>query len=122
MNKEETTIQVSRDGKEISISALIPAWFTKNPSGDFKISLPLLGFETNCDSESEIEDAVKEAVKGFCIVSDKHGKGIEKEFELLGWKVKSTKKKKVFTMPKIKAPVFNNLFQTGHPQLMSFVL
>ncbi len=82
------TIEIERKNTElISVKVIMPVWFKTNKNGFTDIQIPLLGISTFVDNLSQLNDAVKEAVTGFCIIAEKHGKGLETQLKEAGWKL-----------------------------------
>lgn len=87
MHIPEANIEIIRDKDgETFISVSMPVWSKKSEFDDnLIVRLPLLGIETIAENEKDAEVAIEEAIKSFCIASDKFGEGIETELQSLGW-------------------------------------
>lgn len=53
--------------------------------GFLKIDIPLFSIRTFAKNEQDAELAIEEAIKVFCINSEKFGAGLENELRILGW-------------------------------------
>lgn len=89
MHTSEANIEIiRRNGKLISLSVIMPTW--KQEDGHkFIVTIPLFAIKTSAKNHDDADTAIEEALKSFCIQSEKFGQGIEKELESIGWKVKS---------------------------------
>jgi hypothetical protein len=88
MNTTEANIRITRNGARISsISVFMPIWNKLSDQGNLVVKLPLLGIETIAKDEADAETAIKEAISSFCIVAERHGQGLEKELQSLGWEL-----------------------------------
>ncbi len=76
-----------------NIDITMPIWIKKDElNSKFYVNLALLGgITTVVEKESEIDQAIKEAIKGFFLSSVKFGKGFTEELSFLGWQIKSPK-------------------------------
>ncbi len=81
-------ITISREGSKISsLSVAVPVWMKWNDRENLlSIQLPLFGLETVAKNEKDVVNAIEEAIISFCIITEKFGRGAEKELEALGWK------------------------------------
>ncbi|MEZ2446110.1 hypothetical protein AB6805_30555 [Chitinophaga sp. RCC_12] len=87
MSTTEANIKITRNGDKLaSIAVSMPVWNKISDHNHLLIKLPLLGIDTIAKDEMDAEKAIEEAIISFCIVADKHGQGIEKELQALGWK------------------------------------
>lgn len=81
----EAEIKIIREGEKLNaISVTMPIW-SKESQGNLRIKFPLLGIETFAKDEEDSDDAIREALISFCIVSEKFGQGVERELQTLGW-------------------------------------
>lgn len=116
MNIVEANIEITRSGEKLtSISVLMPVW--SKPSefdGNTIVKLPLLAIETIAKDDQDAEKAIEEALKSFCIAAEKHGQGLEKELQALGWSQVDQAGKPVlgFNVTDTDA-VIDRLIQTG---------
>jgi len=86
MDTIEANIKITREkDKHVSVSVNMPIWNKRTEDGNLKVMIPFLGIDTIASNEADAESAVGEAICSFCIVSDKFGRGIEKELQELGW-------------------------------------
>jgi hypothetical protein len=98
------------------MKAIMPIWNKIEDNGHISISIPLLGIETFSNSENDIEQFVKEALTCFCIIAEKHGRGVEKELEALGWKTDaSAKNSKADHILSVNpaTPIYAGMMKTG---------
>lgn len=121
MNLEEAELEVTRsNNKIVEIKVIMPTWARKDNSGKFYIKMPLLGgIETFCDNELEIQEAVEEAIKGFVLVAEKYGEGLELELKSIGWSLdplmeieNDNSKSHLQLIP--QNDVFNSMLTTGN--------
>lgn len=88
MKPTEANIDITRRGNKLfSVSLNMPTWSKCEDDRSLSVHIPLLGIKTFAHNKSDTEDAIREAIKSFCIASDKFGQGIEKELAALGWKL-----------------------------------
>lgn len=121
MNMNEPTIEIARrDGVLISIKAIMPTWQKKLEDGSIEVSLPMLGGAiAHVDSETEIEDTITNMFKGFCLMVEKHGKGLEHELEIIGWKLnKRHRVNQSLLNMQPKNPVYDFMINTGDTRLL----
>lgn len=86
MQVNEANIEIIRkDKKLLSVSISMPIWDKTSDDNFITVNIPLLGIKTFAENEVDASVAIKEAVKAFCINSEKFGKGIESELKVLGW-------------------------------------
>lgn len=87
MRSREAAIRISRtDNHLANVSVIMPIWSKLDPSdGKLYISIPLFGLKTVATDENDVQDAVQESIKCFCIAAEKHGLGLESELEYVGW-------------------------------------
>lgn len=94
MKTTEANFKITRlDGKIHSVSVFMPTWNKVEDENPFTtVHIPLLGLKTiaSTNSTNDAFSAINETIKGFCILSEKFGQGIEKELEVLGWTVVET--------------------------------
>lgn len=104
----DATMTISRENGVLhSISLVMPVWIKND--GILTIDLPFFKTKTYARTEAEVDKAIEEAVKSFCIASERFGKGVEKELELLGWeKVDDTLG---FNLP--QSEVMDQILHTG---------
>ena len=121
---EEAKIEVTLDEGKMSIKAFMPVWERKSSSNDGQtyIQIPLLGLETYGRGEKDIDMAIREAIAAFCVVAIRHGKGIDKELQLLGWEATSRRVMKHRIIMKVapKAPIFSGVLETGSKRAFNF--
>ena len=86
MQTNEANIEIIRKDKKLfSISVVMPMWDKISDDGFIKIDIPLFGLRTFAKNEQDSEIAIEEAIKVFCINSEKFGAGLENELRVLGW-------------------------------------
>jgi hypothetical protein len=86
MDKREANIEIFRQaGKLTSISVIMPTWTKQEHDDTLSVNIPLFGIKTVAKDEEDAEVAIEEAIKSFCIIAEKCGKGLERELETLGW-------------------------------------
>lgn len=124
MQKQQPTIEISRHNGSLTIKAIMPTWAKKQDDGSIQILLPHLGGATTfVDSEEEIQNTVNDLFKGFCIMVEKHGNGIEKELELIGWTmVKKHKVNQSILNIQSRQPVYDSMLSTADTRLLKFAM
>lgn len=125
MNTNEILFEITREnGVLTSAKIIMPTWSRTGEDGNVYVKLPLLGeISTFGVDEEDADIAIREAFECFCIVAEKHGKGLEKELELLGWnraKKKSPIKHYALLNFKVHNPAFNNITKTGDVMALTF--
>lgn len=86
MQTNEANIEIIRKNKKLfSISVVMPMWDKVGDDGFLKIDIPLFSIRTFAKNEQDAELAIEEAIKVFCINSEKFGAGLENELRILGW-------------------------------------
>lgn len=96
----------------------MPVWKQKRDDGKTYITIPLLNIETYGIGEDDCDLAINEAFQLFCISSEKHGVGIEKELREIGWE-QDLQINNVFSVSS-KQAIIGNLLQTGEGMLMQY--
>lgn len=112
----EANFEIVRKNRKIQrVSVSMPIW-TKNSETEshLSIQIPLLGIDSIAKDELDAEQAIEEAVRLFCIVSEKYGKGLETELEATGWKTLSSSQGKSMGIEVSDDLQFlDRIFQTG---------
>ena len=86
MSTIEPIIKIARTaGKLTSIAVVMPVKSEWSFDGYLKIHIPLFDSISWAKDETGIEKAVETDIILFCKVAEKHGRGIEKELQSLGW-------------------------------------
>lgn len=86
MKINEASIEIIRkQGKLQSISVAMPIWDKPTEDGFLSVNIPLFGIKTFATDESDGEIAINEALRAFCINSEKFGKGLETDLKIIGW-------------------------------------
>lgn len=86
MKINEANIEIIRDnGKLSSISVAMPIWDKPVEDGFLSVNIPLFGIKTFAKDELDSEIAINEALKAFCINSERFGKGLETDLKIMGW-------------------------------------
>ena len=124
MNTNEILFEISREnGVLTSAKIIMPTWSRVGEDGNIYIEIPLLELSTFGANEEDAEVAIKEAFECFCILAEKHGKGLERELELLGWN-RAIKKNPVkhYALLNFKSPnpAINNMAKTGASMALTF--
>lgn len=89
----EANIEITRhDGVLSSVSVVMPSWNKVGDDGVISVVLPFFGLKTFVNSDEEAQVAIEEAIKCFCIATEKHGNGLDSELIELGWKSVSESK------------------------------
>jgi hypothetical protein len=79
-------IEIKRSrGKLDAVSIVMPIWDKNIEDGFLSINIPLFAISTFAKDESDIDQAVREAIILFCINAEKFGNGLETELRVLGW-------------------------------------
>lgn len=75
-------------------------------------------------NESDAEVAVKEAFQAFCIISEKHGMGIENELEYIGWErdMSGLDTDNIVMKIPVQKPVMERVMDTGDTRLLSVAI
>lgn len=119
MNINEATVEITRHGKVLSsVSVVMPTWDKVEENGSINVSMPLFGINTYAKNDEDAEIAVEEAIKAFCIASERYGHGFEEELKSLGWKPQSEKAAvEGHTLLSIESDndLINQIMQTGEP-------
>jgi hypothetical protein len=90
--QSSVVMEITREeGILSSVSVVMPTWHTVANDGKLYAKIPFLGISTYGIDEDDLNIAIKEAFIGFCIAAEKHGLGLEKELEFLGWKLVNTR-------------------------------
>lgn len=115
MNNNEATLELSKhDGGITELSVIMPIWSKKVEDGSFLVNIPLLGLKTFATDESDIDIAVEEAIKCFCISASKFGNGVDAELKELGWKLDENQNDHIlFNLTSDDNELLNNILQTG---------
>lgn len=89
MKLSEANIEITRFKNTLSsISVIMPTW--KHQEDEvLTVTIPLFGIKTFAKNMEDAEIAISEAIKCFCIASERFGKGVEKELEYIGWDFKA---------------------------------
>ncbi len=86
MQTTEANIDITRkDGKLISISVVMPMWDKVGIDDVININIPLFGIKTFAANLIDVDVAIEEAIRIFCIATEKYGVGLENELRILGW-------------------------------------
>lgn len=120
MKSISATIDIQRvEGKLTSIKVLMPTWNQFCEDNSINVEMPVFGISTQVSEESEIDEAIKEAIIIFCIASEKHGKGLEKELEVIGWKKeRGQTKSHALLNVQPKTTMFEQMMSTGETRAM----
>jgi hypothetical protein len=97
------------DSTTANYTVSVPIWVSKQPCGREMITLTAFGGILIVAEKGE--DVVQKAlsgIKAFFEISNKYGKGVSKELELLGWNMKKSRFKLKQVVRK-NAPSKNNL-------------
>lgn len=113
MQHKEANIEIQRNNGKLScVTVFIPVWHKQEDSGAIGIGIPLFGLKTFAKNENDIDIAIEECLKSFCILSEKFGQGLEKELEVLGWQREKQSTDLNFS---VENPVFEQMMETGEP-------
>ena len=109
MEHTEASIEVLRDGSSISLAVIMPVW-NKTVRDFTSVNIPLFGLKTLAllDDEDDIQSSIEEALKCFCIASEKFGSGIGGELKLLGWQEVGNSFEYIQSNP-----IFDQIMETG---------
>jgi hypothetical protein len=117
MGITEANIEIIRtNGILSSVSVVIPSWSKNNEDNSITIDMPMFGLKTFAQNEQDMENAIEEAIKCFCIASEKFGMGIEKELIQIGWSFISDDTKNTSLDYQIPSDnfVLEQIMQTGN--------
>ena len=109
-------IEIKRlKGKLDTVSVVMPVWDKTIEDGFLSINIPLFAISTFAKDESDIDQAVREAITLFCINAEKFGNGLETELRVLGWNHGETKKNMTSLSFEVsqRNQVFGQVMQTG---------
>ncbi|WP_423999760.1 hypothetical protein [Maribacter sp. IgM3_T14_3] len=109
-------IEIKRNrGKLDTISVVMPVWDKTIEDGFLSVNIPLFAISTFAKDESDIDQAVREAITLFCINAEKFGNGLETELRVLGWNHGDTKKGITTLSFEVsqRNQVFGQVMQTG---------
>jgi|JI81BgreenRNA_FD_contig_21_10045962_length_644_multi_5_in_0_out_0_2 hypothetical protein len=112
----EANFEIIRKNRKIQrVSVSMPIWTkTSDTDSHLSIQMPLLGIESIAKDELDAEQAIEEAVRLFCIASEKYGNGLETELEATGWKLLSSKQGKSLGIElSDDLQYLDRIFQTG---------
>lgn len=85
MKTSEANIKITRIEDVLSsISLIMPTWKHQEDTS-LSVIIPLFGIKTFAKDLDDADIAINEAIKCFCIASEKFGQGIEKELQTIGW-------------------------------------
>jgi hypothetical protein len=116
MNTLEANIEITRqDGHLSSVSVVMPSWNKIGDDNVIVVDLPLFGLKTFAASDNDIDVAIEEAIKGFCLIAEKFGKGLDAELLALGWTAIQNENEHIsldFNIPDDNS-VFEQIMQTG---------
>jgi len=121
MNHNVPEIEITRsENHHLSeVKVIMPIWTRKGDDAKLYASLPLLGIETYGDTEEDLDIAINEAVKCFCIASEQHGLGLESELQFIGWKPAGQSKDHALLTIDMDMPLFEGIINTGEPTAMT---
>ena len=114
MINSEPIIEIKRDGKILSVKAIIQTW-NRSEGNHICITIPFLGgLITHAENEQDAEKAVEEAFHCFVIISEKHGMGIENELTFIGWNREEGEDKNhsIFTIENLNSAM-ESMMETG---------
>lgn len=109
-------IEIKRvKGKLDTVSVVMPIWDKTIEDGFLSINIPLFAISTFAKNESDIDQAVREAITLFCINAEKFGNGLESELRILGWNSGETKSNLTTLSFEVsqRNQVFGQVMQTG---------
>lgn len=125
MNHNQPTIEIIRNSDTLRVNAIMPVWTKKDSEGKIELLIPLLGEDvvTCALNEEDAEIAINEVFKAFCLVSEKHGMGLENELEYIGWeKVETIDKNKFILIVPSPKPILERVMETGDNRLLSVAI
>jgi hypothetical protein len=116
----ETKIEVTRkEGKLTSIKVIMPTWHDHGDDGQIYTTMPFLGGLTTYSLDhSDSEIAIKEAIHCFCIASEKHGMGVERELQSLGWEVDEESQNSIILSIPTMNQIFDLVVKTGETKAL----
>ena len=109
-------IEIKRvKGKLDTVSVVMPIWDKTIEDGFLSINIPLFAISTFAKNESDIDQAVREAITLFCTNAEKFGNGLESELRILGWNSGETKNNMTTLSFEVsqRNQVFGQVMQTG---------
>lgn len=125
MINSEPIVEINRSEGFLSVKAIMPTWNKLDENGHICIRMPLLGADaiTHALNDDDAEVAVNEAFQCFCMVSEKHGMGLENELEFIGWKKEpnSDKNKSILTLNS-DVPAYDSIMDTGDTRVLEYSL
>jgi hypothetical protein len=117
--------QVARNLMQVTCD--MPVWMKKDENGKIIITLGLLGgIMTWADKDTDIDNAIREAIQIFFERSQLNGNGLNEELKSLGWQVKRNSvrfrvgSKQQFNIP--NEPVLAGIMQTANEKSISLQL
>ena len=114
MKTAEGNIEIKRkDGILCSISVIMPIWNKLLDDSTISVDVPLFGLKTFAKNEEDVDVAVEEAIKCFCIASEKFGQGLEKELQTIGWTFENEKDDLLSFIIDSDNSVFEQVMETG---------
>lgn len=117
MKTSEANIEIIRDNEKLSsISVIMPTWHKIEDDNEFvTVNIPLFGLKTFAKNDDDTIVAINEALKCFCISSERFGQGIEKELQVLGWTFVKTEGNRTLLNYSIESNnfVFEQIMETG---------
>ena len=109
-------IEIKRiKGKLSAISVVMPIWDRTIEDGYLSVSIPLFAISTFAKDESDVDQAVREAIISFCVNAEKFGNGLERELRVLGWSCGETKENMTTLSFEVsqRNQIFEQVMQTG---------
>jgi hypothetical protein len=123
MIDSEPIIEINREGKTLSVKAIIQTW-NKFEGEHICIHIPFLGgIITHAKNEEDAEKAVEEAFYCFVIISEKHGMGIENELSYIGWNRDEVENKNhsIFTINNLNSAM-ESMIETGDTRVLEMAI
>ena len=120
MEQNNPTIEITRKNGVLNLVKIImPTWNELGEDNKVYSKIPLLGgLTTYAMNESDADMAVREAIHCFCVASEKHGMGLEKEIQCIGWELFSKKEETSTFIIHSEVTVFELMMETGHTKAM----
>lgn len=89
------TIEINRiQGSLKSVSLVVSILERELEDGCISITIPFFNLKTFAKNSEDVETAFNEAIKCFCLNSEKFGLGLEEELKSLGWSISESNEAK----------------------------
>lgn len=114
INHNNPSIEISRESNKIhSVKMVMPVW-KRNGNDDLTyVEMPLLGLMTYGKGDEDVDLAIEETIKAFCIASEKFGLGLESELQYIGWKMLNETSNSTLFVLEVKDSLMEEVMHTG---------